>query len=204
MASMFSGVLNALLSHAIDLSAHDPELRPVAVGTATVNATNNADVPRTATTAIFLTGSTLSLLGAAFIMISFTLVAKLRSKRLYQMVFWMAFSDFFHALKFFIAPLSGHLFDDRRDVSCILEAALSTQFFGLASVSWYVRVAADWSTVCSFIVSDTADPASLTSVCRCAVQVFLHHTQHVSLVSVSGGVRSDGHVSQVLPHVRAK
>jgi hypothetical protein len=52
----------------------------------------------------------LSLAGAGFIVVSFVALRELWQRDLMRMVLWMAVSDFFFSLKFWLPAISGQLF----------------------------------------------------------------------------------------------
>ena len=84
---------------------------------------------------IALIGSSLSLIGAVFIMVNYFLIKSLRNQLSYKLIFWVALSDAIYAISnlFSISEVQNH------PGSCVFSAMLR-QFGNVASFLWVIAI----------------------------------------------------------------
>ena len=84
---------------------------------------------------VALIGSSLSLIGATFIMINYFLIKSLRNQLSYKLIFWVALSDAIYAISnlFSITDVQNH------PGSCVFSGMLR-QFGNVASFLWVIAI----------------------------------------------------------------
>eukprot|EP01006_Ploeotia_vitrea_P042054 TRINITY_DN66601_c3_g1_i1.p1 TRINITY_DN66601_c3_g1~~TRINITY_DN66601_c3_g1_i1.p1 ORF type:complete len:419 (-),score=190.85 TRINITY_DN66601_c3_g1_i1:89-1345(-) len=107
---------------------------------------------------IFASTSLLSIAGALAIVVTYLTKSKLREKRLYHMVFWMSICDAIFSFKYLGTSLFGELQRPQVDLECYLEF-IASQFFGLASLSWYFCITLETFRALSIHTRFSMDPS---------------------------------------------